>query len=500
MKKFMIILLSAAISSALVFASASCAKNEGGASAGNEAGDAENGGENPNGEIAPEAQEKAYASSAGVFDWEGREFKILVNPNDNGEWRDVDYTAEEQNGDPINDAVYMRNAQIEAMFNIRIVPVHAADAFLHLSEIRKSVSAGDNAFDLSYNRAFDNGALAQEGALHDLSSIPELDLSQPWWDQNAVSELSINNRLYMVTGDIGTMYKKSVGVILFNKQMMQDYALGDPYQFVKDKKWTMDEFLEMCRTVSQDLDSNGKWDDNDKYGLLGYCDIIAVSLIGGGVKFAEKNSDDIPEITFFNEKTVAIFDKVTELLYKPELFWSWSRVGSNNERSRVMFANNQGLFNWNEFHSIPNLRNMETDFGILPMPLYDGKQDRYYHTVNPGVSMMLAMPASNPDKEKSGAVIAHMGAISKNTMTPAYYDISLVGKHARDDESVATMELIFDSMTYDPGYMYNWANVGRFTLGLVDTFKTDLASQYEKIASKAQTELEKMIDAYKSLD
>jgi len=455
---------------------------------------------NSNGE-AEEAENviKEYKADAETFDWGGKEFKILVNLNNDSEWRDVDFTVESQNGEPINDAVYNRNLMIEEMFNIKIVPVNI-DPGAHVTNIRKAVKAGDNAYDLTFNATFDSATLSQEGILYDLHTIPDLDLEKPWWDQNAVKDLSIMNKLYYVTGDIGTMYKKSVGIILFNKQMMQDYALGDPYQFVQDKKWTMDKFLELCSAVSEDLDGNGKWDDKDKYGILGYCDVIAIGLIGGGVKFATKNSDDIPEITFFNEKTIAIFDKFTDILYKPELFWSWSKAGSNNERSRVMFANGQGLFNWNEFHSIPNLRTMETDFGIMPMPLYSEQQERYYHCVNPHVAQMLAIPTSNPDIEKTGAVVQHMGAISKNILTPAYYEISLKGKHARDDESIMTMDLIFSTMTYDPGYMNNWGGLAQFTLNMVDKYKTDLTSEYAKIESKAQTALEKMIAKYDELD
>jgi len=220
-------------------------------------------GENLNSEEQPVKNEvKEYKADVETFSWDGKEFKVLVNPNDNTlEWRDVDFTAEEQNGEPINDAVYNKNLIIEEMFNIKIIPIHT-DPGSHVGNIRKAVKAGDNAYDLTFNSTFDSSILAQEGILYDLFSVSNIDLSDQWWDQNAVKDLSIMNKLYYVTGDIGTMYKKSVGIILFNKQMMQDYALGNPYQLVEEKKWTMDKFLEMCTAVSQDLDSNGKWDDN----------------------------------------------------------------------------------------------------------------------------------------------------------------------------------------------------------------------------------------------
>ena len=438
-----------------------------------------------------------YAAAAELFDWGGMDFRILVNPDDGGEWRDVDFTAQEQTGDPINDAVYTRNRQAEAMFNINIVPIHSTD---RAGNLRRAVNAGDNAYELAYAHPFGHATLSQEGMLYDLFMVSNLDLSEPWWDQNAVSDLSIANRLYMITGDIGTMYRKSVGIILFNKSMMRDYDLGDPYEMVANNKWTMDEFLRMCSAVSEDLTGNGVWDDNQKYGIVGYRDVMTVGLIGGGVKFATKNADDMPEITFMNERTVAIFEKFTEVLYRPELFWSWSRVGSDNERSRVMFANNQALFNWNEFHSIPNLRAMETDFGIMPMPLYSDTQERYYHSVNPHVAAMFCIPVSNPNVAETGAIMDHLGALGKNILTPAYYDISLSAQHARDEESVMTMDIIFGSMTYDPGYMYNWGDLGTFAMNMVDSYQTDLVSRYERIETRAQTQVANMIEKFLSLE
>lgn len=443
-----------------------------------------------------EAQTTEYTADAETFDWGRKEFKVLVNLNDGTEWRDVDFTAEEEMGETINDAVYRKNLKIEEMFNIAIVPVHSNT---HLADVKKSVKADDNAYDILFNTPFDNSALSQEGYLYDLKTINEIDLTKPWWDQNAVKDLSIAHKLYMVTGDIGTMYRKSVGIILFNKDMVKEYALDNPYNLVESKKWTQDKFLEMCKAVSEDLDANQKYDDQDKYGLVGYRDIIAISLIGAGVDIATKNEDDIPELTFYSDKTVQIYTKVTELLFQDQYFWSWSKAKKDNERSRVMFANNQALFNWNEFHSIPNLRAMEKDFGILPMPLFDENQERYYHIVNPHVAMTLAIPISNHELEKTGALVDNLAAVSKNILTPAYYDISLRNKYARDDESIMTMDLIFGSMKYDPGYMYNWANVGTFTLDMLDAKQTDIASKYEKISVAAQKALDNMIEKYESL-
>ena len=165
----------------------------------------DNNGENGNG---GENGVREYVSSAPIFDWEGRDFRILTNPDDGGEWRCVDWTAEELLGEPINDAIVMRNLAIGDMFNLNIVAINESD---RAGRVRTSVTAGDNAFEIAFNPPHAQSNLAQQGMLWDLFEVPHLSLHEPWWDQNAVADLSITNRLFSVVGDIGTMYRMSVG-------------------------------------------------------------------------------------------------------------------------------------------------------------------------------------------------------------------------------------------------------------------------------------------------
>jgi hypothetical protein len=40
------------------------------------------------------------------------------------------------------------------------------------------------------------------------------------------------------------------------------------------------------------------------------------------------------------------------------------------------------------------------------------------------------------------------------TVKPAYYDRTLKGKHARDDESQEMLDIIFSTRNYDVGWIY----------------------------------------------
>lgn len=444
----------------------------------------------------------AFRYEASVPDgtsFEGAAFNVYTFDSSNGTWYDVDFSATEETGDVLNDAVYQRIRYAEEKLNIDVVPCPLGGSGSS-DKLATSVKAGNQAFDCAFLNTFGAGSCGQNGLLNDLLKISSLDIEAAWWDQNCVNEMTILNRLYMLTGDIETMYKKSIGVLLFNKKMVDEYNLSDPYQQVSDMKWTIEKFTDMCKQVSSDLNGDGKYTVDDKYGLLYYCDIIALGLVGGGVNIASKDDDDVPYISFYNDNTQKIWETYTELLYDPTLSISWSKLGIANDDIIAMFQADQGLFNFNEFHSIENMRQMDTDFGILPMPLYSEGQDSYHHIINPHVASMLCVPIDAPDLEMTGIVLDTLGAESKNVLTPAYNEVYLKTKGTRDDDSEAVLDIVFSTLKYDVGYLYNWGNIGTFTLSMVDSYNADLASKYEKTITAAETAMQKAIDAYSALN
>ena len=401
----------------------------------------------------------------------------------------------EVNGDVINDAMYKRTVTVEDKIGIKVV-----DLNIDQSKMKTNLQANAAEFDLMTVDLSGVRTFINSGYMLDFNELPNIDMTMPWWDQNAVNDLTVGERLYMVTGDISIMYKKSIGVLLFNKQMLNDQDLEDPYQLVKDMKWTIDKFNEMASTVSQDVNGDGKYDLEDKYGLLYYCDMIALGLVGGGTHFTTKNAEDYPELTFYTDRTTDIFNKYTELMYNPQLSISWSKLGKSNDDIIAIFQDNRGLFNFNEFHAIENMRQMDTAFGILPMPLYDESQERYYHIINPHVAAMLLVPKDCRDLPRAGYVLDALGAESKNILTPAYYDQYLKSKGTRDNDSEEMLDIIFDSMTYDIGYLYNFGELGGMVLGMVNGYQTDLASRYAKYESKAVKAIEKMVTAFQDME
>jgi hypothetical protein len=336
-------------------------------------------------------------------------------------------------------------------------------------------------------------SMVQSGYLAEINTYGNLDLDAPWWDPNILNDLAISDMNFCLTGDIGTMYKRSIGVIVFNKDMMHDIGQENPYALIDTNEWTIDALVEMSENVSLDLDTNEKWDENDRYGMVYFSDVICAMEIGAGVQFAQI-VDGVPELTINSDETISVLETAAELLYDEELSYSWSAAGKTEEIAWTMFMADQALFYYGELHSAEDMRASVSNFGIMPMPLYDSYQEEYHHSVNPNVAAVIVIPVTNTNYELTSYALDSLGAASKNILTPAYYDVNLKGVVSRDEESAVSLDLIISTLRYDPGYLYI-AEAGAMLRDLVHQKSEAFASKYTSQESLMNKKITDIVDA-----
>ena len=427
---------------------------------------------------AEEADEEPEVFAANIPDGtnlDGYGFRILVYNEASSVWRDADFFAEELSGDVLNDAVYRRKLAVEDGLNVDIVTC-PEDAYCY-TPMYNSVQSGDNAYDAGFVGLQDSFSLAEKQMLHDLNKIEDFEIHAPWWDQNCVEQLSVNRRNYQITGDISILYRKSIRVLYYNKALGANYQLESPYRMVDEKTWTVDRLIDLCSAVSEDLDGNGTYDANDRYGLVYSGDTARIAFIASGVSYATKDENDLPVLTFFTEKTVSVWDKYADLLLNPQISANCSKNPWEYEK---MFLADQGLFCCMELHHVEGLREMDHDFGILPLPMFDEAQDDYHVMVNFGPAAACLIPVTNTELQRTAWVLDALGAEGKNTLTPAYYESYLKGKTTRDEESRASLEIIFNSVLYDVGACFDWGDITHLPRELLDSDSRDIASAYQK--------------------
>lgn len=411
-----------------------------------------------------------------------------------------DLDINEENGETLNDAVYRRNTVIEDRYNIVINAYYEGHDKIG-NTIKNMVMSEDNTYSAYFPRGFElSTGLFASNSFYDLKTLPYIDLSQPWWDYNIVSGMSINGKLFALLGDITIIDKRATGAVLFNKKLAADYNIPDLYEIVRNNNWTFDKLLTLITGVTTDLDGNSELDKNDLYGFVGQDSMTVAFYLGLGGNYAQKDENDLPYPVFGTEHTYAVFDKINKLVYDSGEYMhvDWYGVPNAVEAVQLAFGENRALFCWNMLQCLDMLRAVETDFGVLPVPKYDANQENYAHMVSIHTTGFLTVPKCADDPERTGIILEAIAAESKYTLIPAYYDVMLTQKYVRDDDSAEMLDIIFSSRVYDIGDIFGFGGLGETVLRLVSSNRkspADLASLYAKRESAVTKDIEKFVTA-----
>ena len=428
------------------------------------------------------------------------DFNILVS----GNYARNDFAAESGEGTAVQNAVYRRNEYMREKFNVNITNEDiikfnsATGSGAGFTKLYTDYISGDKTYDAAMVGTYDVATLAYSGYIHDLNALENINLSKPYWDQKANADLSIGGKMFYTTGDITIIDNMVTNAILFNKDMIKNYGLDNPYTLVEDNEWTLEKFGSMVKAVGEDKDQNGIYDSNDTYGLLTWNDAMLSILGASGEKICSINDDKL-ELTFYNERVVSLYDKWEEIVFDQAHSYNYqydnvagkATAAASWDEARIrMFDSEQALFYTTLLTTVDKHRNSETDFGILPFPKYDSNQADYGHTVSAFHCAFICVPtlAASP---RVGAILEELAYQGQQLLTPAYYDQTLIGQYTRDEESAAMLDLIFATRVYDVGIYYTIGDY-KTALGRLYLTRSALSSLYDANLGQAEKKMDQI--------
>ena len=471
---------------------------------GENAGDIVVNNEQDDSESAAEPAQPRILSDAPVNDYGGYKFKILSKPSAtvDGHWDAIDIDAQEENGDIINDAVYTRNMIISEKYNIEIARIESESPG---SLASKAVRSGSDEYDVIFSNLDDIVSPVQSGCFVNLKNVPYIDLPKPWYDQKSNAQMSIGGKLYMTFCDFTILDKNATWVYLFNKKLIQDMELEDPYQIVKDGKWTIDKLYDICKDAAKDLDGDGIMTWRDQFGWQGESGNMYMGIVAAGVQITTKNSNDLPEYLGLGEQGITAFTKLLRVFGDKSISLRVDDVTgfTGNVWTDVMdasFIEGRILFVYAGMNRVTLFRSMDTDFGIIPSPKFDEIQPEYSNTVSGYAATPLTVPATAPDLEKVGIIMDALCAESSYTLIPAYYDVQLKTKFARDEESAEMLDTIFSTRIYDLCRIYGWGSLNTIFANAMTKNDPNITSALEKAEPKVISAMEKTVNAYDAIE
>lgn len=402
--------------------------------------------------------------------------------------------AEELNGEIINDAIFNRNLLAEDTLNFKIEPIFSNDVGGIRTQLHNEVLAASTEYDAVLNRMDYLGTNMQNGDLLNIKSIDTIDTSDFWWDKNIVDSFTLfGSKLYWISGDLNIFDDFAVEVIFFNKQLCDDNQLAYPYSMVLEGTWTIDHFYEYCKTVEQDLNGDGQLKPKDD--VVGHCeenDHVKHWIYAMGERSIVVGEDGSLNIRVQEERQINAIDT----LYKYMVDGAMTYTANSTE-----FKAGHILFLGTMLGPIGGLRDMEYEFGVVPMPKMDEEQAEYGEYVSNGWCTAYGIPMTNQNPSQTGMILDAICGFSNETLRVALYDVLFGARFVRDEESVKMLDIIFESKSYDWAVDFTWGGSYQSLYnGIYENKQNNFVSSTAKTMKLLTKGIEKLIQSVEELD
>ncbi len=351
------------------------------------------------------------------------------------------------NGDIVNDAIYEKNLAVENLLNVKLeFPsvdyVHDTRKALY-DAIRVSVMSDEKPYEIIMAAVYYTSSLLTEGLLGDLNTLPYIDFDNDWWSSNFVDKATIDGKTTLASGDISLGYIGGIYSIFYNKEMMEEYDIPDVVQTVKNGDWTIDVLHSCIKDVYQDVNGDGKNDQEDIYGFsIDDRTKLQGFLIASDVDVFENESGNYDYI-FGSERAITLFDNMIDLI-TDQSCWTIP-VLTNNYTTEFMhsmpFCRERSIFTLGYIRDMEALRDLSFEYGIIPYPKFDDAQKQFYSSSSAAMPS-VSIPVTSENDEAVGAVIEALAYYGQEKTTPMYFDSALKYKYSEGGDNAEMLDLM----------------------------------------------------------
>jgi len=392
----------------------------------------------------------------------------------------------ELNGEALNDERFKLNQEVAERYQITLKETQVAYNDLQ-TYAQNEVLANTPVHDIFYLSPKQIAALMNAGYMHNLLDVNKLNIDGDWWDQTLIEAGKLKDKyLYYLGGNYHLQGFEGTTCIFFNKKMISDLGLESPYPLVRDGKWTMDKLYEYAsKAANLNGDASFTYDagGSSVYGIVTITNLMPAFIMGCDAYYVEKDEADMPVIGFTTEHFQNVCSKIAELTGAEGIYKSKDEV--------ALFMADRALMIGAEIKAAANeMRDMQSEFGMLPIPKYNEAQENYVTNMY-WASHMVSIPVTCKDVDRAAIVIDTLNYDAAEKLLPVYYD-RVSYKGLRDQDSIDMLEIIRSTRYYNWGLSYDW--LGSIEPAVHNDFLLKGNGNIAALANSASKVVEKLID------
>ena len=369
-------------------------------------------------------------------DMQGYEFEVV-------DFQPVRWNKESEDRTPYIDAWQNALAEVENLYNCTVTARYVGPGEL-FNVIQPEVAAGGKYADLVCTTQWAYGYLMGADLMQDLNAL-EVNWSNPWWNQNIRRISTIQGKTYAGNGSF-VFDAAQTYMVYYNRDMWNSLGLPDAAELVRQGKWTFDLLREYCLKANLDQDGSGAVDSvEDRWGMVtpngDFARAIFMAL--GGSYFHTDDNGRV-KLACNNPHTYDVVERLYHYVQSDRTvctlsFDGWPELADVFTSGHALFLSTGCV--------VAQLKNMEADWGAMPMPKYDLNQAKYRSCVDHN-STVFGVTTSNTNLHQVGVILEALGRHCQ-TLEEIYWPDYKETYWRSDTDSEIVKEFVVGSGDYD---------------------------------------------------
>lgn len=375
------------------------------------------------------AQSRRYLAELPERDWNGAVFFITTTN------RDYIAPDDSDSGTVVNKLVTERNADIEEQFGITMI-ISVTDENTMYTELKQSIASNSYYTDLLMVPVYQIGTFRAGDTLINMRSLPFFNVDEPYFNKASSDMTSGGYSTYGIAGQ-ACIAPTSFSAMYMNKTILTEAGIDTKsiYDSAVDGKWTWDDaisYAESVKSLSADYYTFAAEETAGRFA-----DLVFVS---SGNEYVKTGRRAIPIIGYSLKSTEKTMENLQKLFNDPK------SVLKKEDGGIGLFSSGQAAFLIDYLYVMPWMTNSSADWGVLPLPKEDEKDD--YRTLISNTESVFAVPKNHTNGEFPAIIVSALNAASYGYIYDKYVEHSMLYV-LRDNDSVNMLDMLLDTAAFD---------------------------------------------------
>lgn len=389
----------------------------------------------------------------------GKTISVLMRDTGEADPRTYEWYTTSMEGSELNRAIYFRNIEIEEELEIKFDYIRRpADDFSSL--ITNSVMTGGDGIDIISGYHYYHTSLQNMECYKNLMNkdFTYLRLDRPYWNRNFIKYAKSNDSLFVLLGDMNISAYMTTFSMYFNKKLLSDVCKvndSDLYKLVMDGDWTLEQLTTLVKDSAQ-LDGVDGDSEGDIYGYTSHYQVHAydgfVSAFDIDMVQTKADGTHILMDSTTQQKMLEAAQKLVSFYRTDDVYLVGKDVASYTQPV-AYFKQGRSIFCTAAIGDSQHLSEMSDEYGLLPLPKYDGDQESYYAGVQDSHNSIAVM-YGDKDYAMISAVLEKLAHKSYDSVRPTLFEKVIKYQQLKDPDSVEVFNIILDSTRWDFSDIY----------------------------------------------